>query len=558
MRPCLKSLAPEDFLRELDRLEEQADRCYERLELLREPQNLASWAALTTFVEAMERTHQTPNSFPLFRAAMMNLGRTGALLIHWIGKHGSQGFAPRSKFRWSPRLAKAAGAALDVAHAYESFLSLFPSWHKDRALGEIVGPNRIRFTASRGPNDRRVSAFHKGMYPASGPYNPPPYTSPVKLTPELEVAFAAVIEGAKRDGPFGFTYVHPTHLYEALAPPLAESLASLFRRDVSCDLGGYSLQDVKSFYAVLLAISMVHLHLCRLWSEGNRFPLSAAVLVKERRSWIKEIATLSGLSLEMTEAILKNLTFPAHKPYDLHVHPFVSLDCGDRLLGLIPHIPLNSRPDENVIRVCSYTNRRAFDMISLSKEEEMREDLSAALPPRFKPAGPVPLPPPNPDVDFIVEDQEASVVLIAELKWIRKPISAWERLDRDEEFLKGVTQLRGVQRFLKSQPRFLVDGDWLSAALDAYSEVQYLLIARDHFAWVDPDADFPVVEHEVLKTLLRKHSDLRSVVTEILSFNWLPVEGTDFLVRFESAEANRVVVESEIFYSSQALRAGGG
>jgi hypothetical protein len=556
MGPYLKSLAPEDFRRELDRLEEQADRCHERLELLREPQNLGSWAALTTFVEAMERSYEKPSSFPLFRAAMMNLGRTGALLVHWIGKHGNRRFAPSSKFRWNPRLATAAGAALDVAHAFETCLSLFPSWHKDRALGEIVGPNRILFTASRGPNDRRVSAFHKGIYPASGPYNPPAYKSPVTLTPELEAEFAAVIEGAKRHGPFGFTYVPPTHLYEALVPPLADSLASLFRRDLSCDFGGYSLQDFKSFYAVLLAISMVHLHLCRLWSESSRFPLSAAVLVKERLSWIKEIATLSGLSLEMTEAILKNLTFPAQKPYDLHVHPFVSLDCGDRLLGLIPHFPLDSKPDENIIRVCSYTKSRAFDVISQSKEKEMREDLFAALPPSFKAAGPVPLPSPNPDVDFIVEDQEASVVLIAELKWIRKPISAWERLDRDKDFLKGITQLHDVQRFLKSQPRFLVDRGWLSATLEAYSEVRYLLIARDHFDWVDPDADFPVVEHEVFKTLVRKHSDLRSVVTEMLSFDWLPAEGPDFTVRFEAAEANGVVVEVEKFYASRALLPG--
>ena len=254
----------------------------------------------------------------------------------------------------------------------------------------------------------------------------------------------------------------------------------------------------------------------------------------------------------MTEIILKDLTFPARKPYDLHVHPLVPLDCGDRLLGLIPHFPLDSRPDENIIRVCSYTKRTAFDAISLSKEQEMREDLSAALPPCFKPAGPVQLPSPNPDVDFIVKDPKASVVLVAELKWIRKPISAWERLDRDEEFLKGIKQLRDVQGFLKSQPSFLVERGWLSASLDTYSEVRFVLIARDHFTWVDPDADFPVVEHEVFKTLVQKHSDLRSVVAEILGFNWLPTEGPDFTVRFEPADANGVVVESEIFYAARA------
>ena len=42
------------------------------------------------------------------------------------------------------------------------------------------------------------------------------------------------------------------------------------------------------------------------------------------------------------------------------------------------------------------------------------------------------------------------------------------------------------------------------------------------------------------------------MVTEMLSFNWLPVEGTDFSVRFESAAVNGVVVEAEIFYASRA------
>jgi len=552
MGPYLKSFAPEDFRRELDRLEGQADRCYEQLKLLREPQNLAAWAALTTFVEAMERTHEMPNSFSLFRAAMMNLGRTGTLLIDWIRKHSKQQFAPRSKFRWNPRLAGAAGAALDVAHAYQGLLALFPSWHRDRVSAEIVGPNRIRFVSSRGPNDRRVSAFHKGMYAANGPYNPPPWKTPIAYTPELEAAFVAVLEGAKRDGPLGFRYARPLHLYEAQTPAFVEALSQLFRRDLSCDLGGYSLQDFKSCFAALLAISAVHLQLCRLWAERHRFPLSAAVLVVDRQPWAEEIAKLSRLSLEMTDEILKDLTFPIQKPCDLHVHPLVPLDSDDRLLGLIPHFVLDGRPDENIIRICSYTNRRAFDVISLSKEQEMREDLSASVPPCFKTAGPVQLPSPNPDVDFIVEDARASIVLIAELKWKRKPISAWERIDRDEEFLEGIRQLRDVQLFLQSKPTFLCERACLSAPLDTYSDVRYVLIARDHFVWVDPDTDFPVVEHEVFKTLARKHTDLRSAVAEMLSFNWLPVDGADFTVRFEPAEANGVVVESEIFYAPGA------
>ena len=119
-------------------------------------------------------------------------------------------------------------------------------------------------------------------------------------------------------------------------------------------------------------------------------------------------------------------------------------------------------------------------------------------------------------------------------------------------FLEGIRQLRAVQLFLQSKPTFLCECGFLSASLDTYSAVRYVLIARDHFVWVDPNTDFPVVEHEVCKTLARKHIDLRSSVAELLSINWLPVEGADFTVRLEPAEANGVVVESEISYAPGA------
>jgi hypothetical protein len=549
MVPYFYSSAPEDFCNELDRLEAQVDKCYERLGILLEPQNVAAWAVLTTVIEEIELRYETPYSLPLFRAAMMNFGRTGALLVDWIQNYGSRRFAPRTKFKWNSRIAHVVRGALSVADAYRRLLDLFPFWHRDRSSAEIVGPNRIRFVSCHGLNDRRVSAFHKGLYAAKSLFNPAPYKIQINYTPELEAAHVAVLERVVREGPLGFRYAPPTHLYESLVPAFIEGLNSLFRRDLDCNLGTYTLRDFKSCFAVLLAISGVHLQLCRLRSKGGPFPLSSAVLVIDRQPWIRQIAKLGGLSVEMTDAILKDLTFPTRKRHDLHVHPLVPLHYDDRLLGIIPHFILDSRPDENILRVCSYANRVAFDSISSSKEQEMKDDLSLAVPPSFNTAGPVKLPSHYPDVDFIVEDTRTSTVLIAELKWIRKPISNLERLDRDKEFLKGISQLHDVQLFLKSNPAFLCDCGCLSAALDSYSEVRYLLIARDHFVWVDPDTDFPVIEHEVFKTLVRKCGNLRSMVAEILSFNWLPVEDTDFTVRFEPIESNGVVVESEIFYA---------
>ena len=56
MGPFLKCDAPPEFIYETDRLERQSNECYQGVELLKCPQNLACWAALTRFIEIIEST----------------------------------------------------------------------------------------------------------------------------------------------------------------------------------------------------------------------------------------------------------------------------------------------------------------------------------------------------------------------------------------------------------------------------------------------------------------------------------------------------------------------
>jgi hypothetical protein len=270
-------------------------------------------------------------------------------------------------------------------------------------------------------------------------------------------------------------------------------------------------------------------------------------MVKTRSKWIDLLTEVSALPLAVVEAIVTDLTFP-DKPVDLIVHPFVPLDLNYRLLGLVPHFPLWSKADENIVRVCSYKNRKAFDAISLSKEDEMRQDLLSALPPQVTGRGPTALTKPTPDLDLILEDRESSTVVLAELKWIRKPMSVLERYARDQDFGKAVSQLREIERFLRKNPRYLFDHGKLSSPLSEFRHIQYLIVARDHFNWVEPSDDYPVVEHDTLKKVLKETSNLRSALTQILDFSWLPVEGRDFIVKFDEAVANGVSIEAENFY----------
>jgi hypothetical protein len=250
--------------------------------------------------------------------------------------------------------------------------------------------------------------------------------------------------------------------------------------------------------------------------------------------------------------MLNDLTFPVQKPrrpFDLLVHPFIPLDRGSRILGLVPHLPLHSRPDENILRICSYVNPVAYGSASQLKEQEMRFDLVSQLPAHIVAGGPVLLPGGNPDLDLTLEDKSSSTLVLAELKWIRKPISVFERCDRDEDFLKGVNQLRCIEKFLSQNPRYLADRGKLSRSISEYSEVRYLLIARDHFVWVDPDKTYPVIEHDNFKRAMAETDTLHGALNQLLTFDWLPVEERDFTVKFETSRANGVSIESEIFHA---------
>jgi len=549
----LKSQSSPESVQELKQLEELANACYKDLQLLRVPKNLASWGALSRFVEILESTinrFETAHT-QQFVATIINVGRSGSLLLEWIQKHGRGSLAPRSRFRWSETLGCAAANGFDVAHNFETFTGCFPAWHRDRAAAEIVGPRMIRFTWVGGAVGRRVSAFQKGFRSESEQKGTPIPSSPVPDTPAAKERLARVLGTCRSEGRLGFSYPLPFEYYEFLRPFYEQSLASVFRREDSLSLGAYTLGAFRSLYLALLTICATHEILCFGWGKlRSGYPLNSAVIVKKFGEWVRLLCRLGSLPGATVEAILNDLTFPVQgprKPRDLLIHPFVPLDAGSRLLGLVPHFPLHSRPDENILRTCSYVNHGAYDAASQLKEQDMRCDLTSALPAHIVPVGPVALPEGNPDVDLALEDESSSTLVLAELKWIRKPLSVFERCDRDEEFLKGVEQLARIQRFLSSKPSYLAERGKVSRSLLEYSELRYLLIARDHFVWVDPHKVYPVIEFETFKRAISKAGTLHEALAQLLTFEWLPVEGRDFRVEFQVARAGGVTIESEIF-----------
>jgi len=65
---------------------------------------------------------------------------------------------------------------------------------------------------------------------------------------------------------------------------------------------------------------------------------------------------------------------------------------------------------------------------------------------------------------------------------------------------------------------------------------------------VEPADGIAIVEFEAFLTALKRSESLDSAISDLLSYEWLPVEGRDFRIQYERATANGVSAELQVFY----------
>ena len=130
---------------------------------------------------------------------------------------------------------------------------------------------------------------------------------------------------------------------------------------------------------------------------------------------------------------------------------------------------------------------------------------------RFSAAGPFPLLPPVPDIDLMMADEASTTLVIAELKWIRKTLRPAEIPDRDADVLNGLNQLSAIKEFLTGKPDYLATQRRLRRSVREYRHIYYLLVARDHWRWVEPQNGIAIVEFE----LSRPRSFAQAVLTKL-------------------------------------------
>jgi len=534
----LKCESPEEVVNQIGKLERRADLCLEDLKIYRLPRGLAKWATLVFLVGQTER-HRATQGFANYDVALINLSRRGALILKWLKEKGNPAESALDSYRWNSTIAEAVNEAFGVASNYLVLLGTFPLWHQDRMLAELTSSASIRFMLPGGESARRVSAFHKGFRP----YVVKPIDNGLTLKSEQQREMDQVRFRCLYAGQWAMAYSPPINLYRMMMTPHLARLQSLFRRDDSVDLGPYAVGELKQAYSALAAVCAVHEYLCYRFGISDRYPLNSCVLIKTVAAWTELLSEVSGLDPGKVASILNDLTI-SDRVWDFHVQPIVPVDKGN--LAIAPQFALHSRIDENILRVCGYVRKSYFDVACSLKEEEMLDDLLPVCPKRFVPKSGIRLPGGLPDIDLLLSDEEASVVLIGELKWLRKPFDWRERIDREEDFKKGLEQLLAIRAFLEAEPKYLTDMGKLPRSLDQYAQVVYALIARDHFCWPDKSESL-VVDYDVFKQSIGRSAELSELVGILNAYEWLPKEGRDFVVKLEPAVVNGVTVESEIF-----------
>jgi len=547
--PFLLSNASDELKASVQAIEDRADECYKLLRLLKRPANEARWALLTAMALQLETIQERSGAnSPRHKIRIVNLDRC-TCGFKFIAEHGKPQSRLAGKFTWHGSLVEDANHALHVTDLYTHFLNVFPMWHKGHEEVDLQPDGRVRFYIPRdSPRQRQVIAFQQGYRPRGSEITSPYTGTPKPESPEAMQLLAELYQKARPDGSAKkFSYEPSRELVEALRPKYQDRLEENFRHPDTFQLKGYTLGEFKSFYIALLILCSIHEYVCYPFDKpGQPIPSSSLVMVKPRSVWAVKVAEISGLSKSTCEAIISDLILDpvTLSGASMCIHPFAPLD--DFTLAVAPQFPLASAVDDNILRSFSYTFPSLFSAQNTDKESVMRDRIMDVAS-QFAVSHSIELPDKSTEIDLLLSDEASSTVVLAELKWSRKPNRSLEVIERDKEIAKGLAQLELIRNYARQHPTFLSDRGKLPRSLASYTNVHYLMIVWDHWYWIDPNDGIAVVNLGVLLPALKKYTNLHGLVTELLKYEWLPVEGRDFRVTYATASVNGATLESPIF-----------
>lgn len=534
-KPAIKKHATEDFIAKIQALEDLSDKCFEHLDLIKHPWNLGVWLSLS---HSIKMIHGAELKFPFSGErhvrAIQNVGSLAQHMIDWCVSHGSHPDLPLSRFRATRSSWEDVQRAFEVALNYDEFCRIFPRWHRDLEAAELVSDDEIRFTHVLSGLPRRIWAYQSNMRPPGGEAN-----STYELNYRRLEQLASEIDGTVRRRHREIKVDRLGDLRLAAFQAYIDNptpIVHMFRRNSEVNVGGYTLGDFQLFYTALIALMATHEHLCAVWkNDPSKIPFISTVLIHSPSEWVRLIRSLTNQSREIVDTIIADLTYGAIRKRNPMLSPFIPVNTAQTQLAVAFPYVLASAAEDNVLRVCSHLKPNIFNLTTNTKEHEMRRALRESATEELDVLGPVHLSEKLPDVDVILENRKAGIVVIAEAKWLATR--------QEGELLKGVSQCKKIRDFLKTNDDFLFRRKQLSRRLSEFRKVVFCVIARDSLIYNDPK-DMPVFAFDaVLQALKMENTD--AGIDFLMSFDWLPREGRDFKMGRNVAKVPGVTISYE-------------
>jgi hypothetical protein len=261
------------------------------------------------------------------------------------------------------------------------------------------------------------------------------------------------------------SYIVSPELFRFVMYALSDRSLLKWTMDAEWNLGGYTYAELRTFWASLQTIQMVHdiafesmkVQSDRYSLAQRRKHLTSSILMMSRRGWVTELSFRSGLSFETTEIIFDDLIYDGRnqqqgKPKS-HVmnQPFFKF--GNGTIGLSNKIVQISNIERNVWNLISLLRPNIHDKLKNLKEDywigelqETAEKLGLKSIPRirFSYEGK------SRDIDLLLIDRYRKFGLVCELKWITATDDVKGVVSQDDQIEVGIEQASLSNKWLKA------------------------------------------------------------------------------------------------------------
>ena len=265
--------------------------------------------------------------------------------------------------------------------------------------------------------------------------------------------------------------------------------------------GGYSLNQFRSFWMSLVAITLAHItsHNLADTTVGTRGGAIGSLVMQISEDSLMKAGGIFPIPPEAWSSIFKTLIYqPSRNFWDPFWQPIIK--ASDETYLIAPHLVITSSPERNLITLLnrSAAGREFYNRVSSQKEDEQLSGLCKLFPSsRYTTRNRVPITRSDgstlTDIDLMLYDEPRAVLLLVHAKWLIRPDTVQEVLAKDDE-------VRSALRIADNAAARISDlgHEWISRVLGveltALPKLHSIVVNRDFVpsGWVY-NAEIPVV-----------------------------------------------------------------